>query len=191
MGAGGKDTDRSGLEGKVVTLTDLNFDELVTSSGAVWMVDIYASWCPACKEMEPAWRQLAEELHKDGIRVHHFPSVYHISGSDTREYEGKRSLKAMAAFARGGWRSAEPRRGCSSPVSTCGRVFGEFTKVPAKFKSNFQYLHDKRGWGELSLFLGALAVPVAVGLLCICALDIYTTRQRVPAAAAAPHPHHD
>lgn len=58
------------MGGKVVTLTELNFDQQVaTGSGETWMIDIFAPWCPACQEMEAAWAQLAEELSADGIRV--------------------------------------------------------------------------------------------------------------------------
>lgn len=35
---------RSAVTGRVVTLTELNFDELV-STGEPWMIDIYAPWC--------------------------------------------------------------------------------------------------------------------------------------------------
>lgn len=35
--------------------------------------------------------------------------------------------------------------------------------MPARFKSAYRHLHDEKGWGELSLFAGLLAVPVAVG----------------------------
>lgn len=101
------------------------------------------------------------------FQVQHFPSIYHITGAETREYDGPRSVQAvslhagnnaaaaavllctvavlsplanqrlarnliqparqyqLAEFAREGWRDVEPRRGCSSPVSSCGRMLGE------------------------------------------------------------------
>lgn len=183
----------------VVDLTELNFDEL-TDGGSAWMIDIYAPWCPACREMEPAWRQLARELAPDvrvgridgtverglltRFSVQHFPSIYHVHSGEVREYAGDRTTRQMAAFARGGWRSTAPRTGCSSPVSTCGRMVGEFTKLPAKAKRGYRYLHEERHYGVLTLFSGLLAVPVVLGLSCICLLDAYYSRKPLHLHAA-------
>lgn len=94
----------------------------------------------------------------------------------------------MAAFARGGWRDVAPRRGCTSPVSTCGWMLGEVTKVPARAKSYYFHLHDDKGWGELPLFAGMLAVPLAIGLTAICVMDAYYTRRPLgPIRAAHVH----
>ena len=78
--------------GEVVELTDLNFDDLVTTR-AVWFIDVYAPWwvmsthtdvdmealrpctdhvfhssscllsrCSHCRELEPVWQEVARQL---------------------------------------------------------------------------------------------------------------------------------
>ena len=47
---------------------DENFDNL-TSDGSAWMIDVYATWCSHCRQLEPQWNLLAKELAPLGIRV--------------------------------------------------------------------------------------------------------------------------
>ncbi|KAG7669190.1 hypothetical protein KSW81_007350 [Nannochloris sp. 'desiccata'] len=113
--------------------------------------------CPACKDLEPVWQRLAADLGPGGIlvgkidgtknralmtrfSVRHFPSIYHITGVETREYSGRHTLQDLSAFAMGNWKKVEPRTGCASPVSRCGRLYGEIGKLPARGKAKLVHL---------------------------------------------------
>ena len=62
------------------------------------------------------------------------------------------------------------------------------SRLPAKAKATYLYLHSERRYSDLTLFAGLLAVPVVVGLSLICALDAYYSRR--PAHPQPPHAHH-
>jgi hypothetical protein len=76
----------------------------------------------------------------------------------------QRPAMQLVKFGREGWKAVAPRTGCSSPVSACGRAVGQFTKLPARMKGTYAYLHHERHYSDLTLFAGLLAVPVALGL---------------------------
>ena len=48
----------------ITTLTDNNFEEIVTGSEVPVLVDFYADWCKPCKRIAPALEEIASE--KDG-----------------------------------------------------------------------------------------------------------------------------
>ena len=56
-------------------------------------------------------------------------------------------------------------------------------------KDTYAYLHHERHYSDLTLFAGLLAVPVAIGLSFICALDAYNSRR--PLGDYATHAHYD
>jgi hypothetical protein len=179
----------------VVALTDLNFDSLVNATGPPWMVDVHVPWCPACRALDPVWRQLAADLAPDGVRVgsvdgtreagllrrlkvRHFPSIYHIAGRETREYAAAaRDAGALAAYARGGWTATRPRTGCASVTSRCGRAVGAAASLPATARARYRHLQETRRLSDVTLFAGMLAVPVTLGLAVICLLDALNTRR--------------
>jgi hypothetical protein len=57
-------------------------------------------------------------------------------------------------------------------------------------KDTYAYLHNERQFSDLTLFAGMLAVPVAIGLSFICALDAYYSRRPLD-ALSHPHAHLD
>lgn len=120
--------------------------------------------------------------------MQHYPSLFHIHGIETREYNGPRATKNLVDFARGVWRGERPRTGCSSPVSRCGRVFGEIMKLPLRLKATYVELREKKKYSDITLMSGFLAVPVVLGLLFIAALDFYYSRQQI---IQQPHQHYD
>lgn len=47
--------------GKVVTVTDQNFDEQVTKGKGLILVDFWAEWCGPCRMIAPILEELAAE----------------------------------------------------------------------------------------------------------------------------------
>lgn len=50
-----------------IDVTDENFNQLISSSGKVALVDFGAAWCPPCNAMKPVLELLASELHGKAI----------------------------------------------------------------------------------------------------------------------------
>jgi thioredoxin 1 len=44
-----------------IAITENNFNQLESTSGLV-VLDVYATWCPPCKQMEPIFLELEKEL---------------------------------------------------------------------------------------------------------------------------------
>ena len=91
---------------------------------------------------------------------------YVLLAPDNRTTAATMKLAAfvqMAEFARSGWALAPARTGCGSPVSRCGRFVGRFTAVPARLKSAYLHLSERKRYSDVSLVAGILAVPVTLG----------------------------
>lgn len=172
----------------VIELTDLKFDKVVQGR-TPWLIVIYAPWCPACIELEDDWETVAIKVASNGIlvgridgsvhrtllrrfKVERFPSIYYCrpNEGDICEYSGARTVGKLLLFAREGWKSVEPRTGCQSPVSRCGRLFGELGNLPVKGWSYYLRLKDY-GYSDLALISALLSIPLVLGLSMLCVGD--------------------
>ncbi|XP_018578009.1 protein disulfide-isomerase A6 homolog [Anoplophora glabripennis] len=103
--------------GNVVELTPNNFDNLVTRSDEIWIVEFFAPWCGHCQQLVPEYTKAANALkgivkvgaanvdeHKElggryGVRG--FPTIK-IFGADKNkpeDYNGGRTAKDIAEAA--------------------------------------------------------------------------------------------
>lgn len=119
-------------EGKVVTLTESNFDSKVLNSDDVWLVNFYAPWCPHCKNLKPVYEEASIAINKAKIKnvklgaidaseyrniaqrfgIKGFPTLkYFPAGqkteNDAKEYDNDRSARGMVEWAKA--RAAEIR----------------------------------------------------------------------------------
>mmetsp|Transcript_14105 Transcript_14105/g.30582 ORF Transcript_14105/g.30582 Transcript_14105/m.30582 type:complete len:222 (+) Transcript_14105:141-806(+) len=178
--------------GTVVDLTDDNFDEL-TASGT-WFVDIYAPWCSHCRQLEPVWVQLAEELKEKNIKVarvdgtkhkvllsrfgvNAFPSIFLLQHGATWVYSGTRTLASLKDFALQSHQDEVPLPFWKAPNSSVGRVLGRVHRVPSQIKHVYRFLRHEKGFSDLSIVVAFLAIPVVVGAITICAVDAIHLRQ--------------
>lgn len=201
----------TGVTGKVIAITDASFDTETRAPDALPLLfSVGAQWCPHCVAIAPALEELARlfAANNEGVRVGKvdgprnrglmarlgvkgFPTLFFFRDGQVWRYPTRqgRTVEAMREFALEGWRRVEPLPFHKSPVSPFGRVLGRALALPAKIGARLAGLRDE-GWTELQLIAAALAVPVVVGGVAICALDaVHTRRARAAAAAAWRHEH--
>mmetsp|Transcript_7213 Transcript_7213/g.13677 ORF Transcript_7213/g.13677 Transcript_7213/m.13677 type:complete len:514 (+) Transcript_7213:43-1584(+) len=101
---------------EVVTLTEDNFDEIVTHSNDSWLLEFYAPWCGHCKKLAPIFEDAAVALagrisygkidcteHKalqKRFEIKSYPSIKFYRDGETRSYRGLRSLEALVQFGK-------------------------------------------------------------------------------------------
>lgn len=197
----------TGAHARVIEVTDDNFDAL-TKDGAPLFLDIYAPWCSHCQRLEPVWRALASELKPHGVAVGRvdgtrnpvlrarfavraYPSLFLTKGAQTWQYEDARGLEQLKEFALSGYKDAPPLPYHKSPVSPVGRAVGALHALPGLARRAYAHLRHDRGFGDLTIVAGALAVPLFVGGVAICVLDAVVTRRQHFDVDGGAHAHYE
>lgn len=102
--------------GKVLELTDLTFKERTENDGEIWLIEFYAPWCGHCKQLQPVFEQLSEQV-PDSVKigkvdattsrkvatdheVKAFPTIKYYRNNHWDKYEGSRTLDAFLSFVR-------------------------------------------------------------------------------------------
>lgn len=164
--------------------------------------------CVHCKALEPTWEQLATKLKPQGLkvakingvsekvllarfRIEAFPSIFHIAGGETREYNGGRSLEALEQFAQTRWRKEDPLPIWRNPAHIISRGLGHVYGLPALLQKAYHHFNRDLGYSELTILVGALSIPLALGIFSICLLDAFYSCRTEPVALVAEHPHND
>jgi len=109
------------VAGKIWTIVGSNFEDIVINSDKNVFIKIYAPWCGHCKNMQPAWVELAASLaDRDDViiaeldatendtpaayQVRGFPTLFYagVGSKDAPEkYQGARTVEAWTAFLDG------------------------------------------------------------------------------------------
>ncbi|KAK9866058.1 hypothetical protein WJX84_010629 [Apatococcus fuscideae] len=117
-----------------------------------------------------------------------YPHICHMREGQMRDYAGDRSLEDLRHFAEKGWRQTRPQPFYRAPNSPAGLVLGKLLTLPHKGVQLHQYLRNVKKIPDLVLLLGFLAIPVTMGMCCICLLDAWYSRR--PSAWVTPAPQH-
>lgn len=103
-GSAGHHQQEEENDGAVVVLNSFNFNGIVMDDSKDVFVKFYAPWCGHCKNMAPAWRELAEMMereHEDVVIAkidsteHQIPGL-DISGFPTLRYYPKGNKNGIA-----------------------------------------------------------------------------------------------
>ena len=183
--------------GEVIELNDSNFDKYVNKGTAEQLpviIDVYATWCVHCKQLEPVWRELARELQSevyvgkiDGEKERAlanrlsankgFPTIILLHQNKMRFYSGERSVEKLTHFCRKGWREVKPEPWHKTANNWFGQIFGLVHKVPGVLKG--MYSQFSKDYSDTQILFMALSVPVVSGMLLIWVADAITVRRTV------------
>ena len=183
--------------GEVIELNDNNFDTYINKGSAEQLpviIDVYATWCVHCKQLEPVWEQLAQELKSevyvgkiDGEKERAlanrlsankgFPTIILLHQNKMRLYTGERSVEKLTHFCRNGWREVKAEPWHKTANNWFGHIFGYVHKVPGILKS--MYSQFSKDYSDTQILFMALSVPVISGMLLIWVADAITVRRTV------------
>ena len=183
--------------GEVIELNDNNFDTYINKGSAEQLpviIDVYATWCVHCKQLEPVWEQLAQELKSevyvgkiDGEKERAlanrlsankgFPTIILLHQNKMRLYTGERSVEKLTHFCRKGWREVKAEPWHKTANNWFGHIFGYVHKVPGILKS--MYSQFSKDYSDTQILFMALSVPVISGMLLIWVADAITVRRTV------------
>uniref|UniRef100_A0A1I8MGM4 Thioredoxin-related transmembrane protein 1 n=1 Tax=Musca domestica TaxID=7370 RepID=A0A1I8MGM4_MUSDO len=182
------------------SLIDLNEDNWSLMLKGEWMVEFFAPWCPACKNLAPTWERFATTAADINVNVAKIdvttspslsgrffvtalPTIYHVKDGEFRQYRGSRDGDALMFFVKQKqWTKLEPISAWKKPDTVHMSVLSYFFKlshtlklVQHSFKDFNARLQEEYGlptWGSYALFaIGTIFVGAALGLMLVCVVD--------------------
>ncbi|VEN49923.1 unnamed protein product [Callosobruchus maculatus] len=165
----------------VIELNENNWRDILDGE---WLIEFYAPWCPACKALEPKWREFAYLGPGLGIKVGAvdvttspglsgrfmvtaLPSIFHVINGEFRQYKGSRDKDAFTAFIEDKkWEQVDPVPGWKSPNSIQMTIVSSFFKLSQGLRQIHNKLTEEYGlpsYGSYLIF--AIATIILGGLL--------------------------
>ncbi|XP_016929334.3 thioredoxin-related transmembrane protein 1 isoform X1 [Drosophila suzukii] len=192
-------TAQSGLQpgGKLIELDEDNWHLMLQGE---WMIEFFAPWCPACKNLAPTWERfarVAKDVHVQVAKIDvttspslsgrffvtALPTIYHVKDGEFRQYRGARDGDALLYFVKKQqWQSIEPLSAWKKPDTIHMSVLSYFFKLSHTLKHTQKLFKDFNGrlqeeyglptWGSYALFaIATIFVGAALGLLLVCLVD--------------------
>lgn len=148
-----------------------------------WMIEFYAPWCPACKNLQPEWESFAEwgedlevKVAKVDVTEHTglsgrfiitaLPSIYHCKDGEFRRYMGPRTKKDFINFiSEKEWKNIEPISSWFGPSSILMTAMSALFQLSVYVRTGHSYFVHELGlpaWGSYLVFAFA---TVLSGLL--------------------------
>lgn len=180
----------SAAKSQVIELDEANWDRMLTEE---WLVEFYAPWCPACKNLAPIWDDLStwsddlsikiakvDVTTSPGLSGRFFvtalPTIFHVLNGEFRQYKGSRDLNTLMTFIEEKkWQSLEPVSSWSKPDSIQMSLVSQFFKLSNFLKELNVMLSKEYGlptWGSYALFaIGTILLGAILGLILVCVID--------------------
>ncbi|XP_017018693.1 thioredoxin-related transmembrane protein 1 isoform X1 [Drosophila kikkawai] len=192
-------TAQTGLRpgGKLIELDEDNWHLMLQGE---WMIEFFAPWCPACKNLAPTWERFARVAHDVKVQVAKIdvttspslsgrffvtalPTIYHVKDGEFRQYRGARDGDALLHFVkREQWKIIEPLSAWKKPDTIHMSILSFFFKLSHTLKHTQKLFKDFNGrlqeeyglptWGSYALFaIATIFVGAALGLMLVCLVD--------------------
>lgn len=175
---------------ELVDLNEGNWEAMLTDE---WLVEFFAPWCPACRNLQPAWERLAGVGGSLGVHIGKvdvttspslsgrflvtaLPTIYHVKDGIFRQYKGSRDVEAFQLFLKERqWEKIEPVSNWKQPDSIQMSVLSQLFKLSHVLKEINTKLYEEYGipsWGCYALFtIATIFLSASLGLLLICVID--------------------
>ncbi|EDW74681.2 uncharacterized protein Dwil_GK15815 [Drosophila willistoni] len=176
--------------GKLIELDEDNWHLMLDGE---WMIEFFAPWCPACKNLAPTWERFARTANDLKVQVAKIdvttspslsgrffvtalPTIYHVKDGEFRQYRGARDGDALLFFLKKQqWQSIEPLSAWKKPDTIHMSLLSYFFKLSHTLKDFNARLQEEYGlptWGSYALFaIATIFVGAALGLLLVCLVD--------------------
>lgn len=176
---------------KVISLNEENWRELLENE---WMVEFYAPWCPACKNLAPSWEKLASWSNDLNIKtaqidvtispalsgrflVTALPTIYHVLHGEFRQYRGTRDTDSLISFVEDQkWRDLEPISKWKDPDSIQMAIVSYFFKLSHYLKELNNVMLVEYGfpaWATYVLFaIATILLGALLGLILVSIIDL-------------------
>lgn len=173
----------------------LNEDSWEQMLAGEWMVEFYAPWCPACRALEPVWKDFASWSDDLGIKVGQIdvttspglsgrfmvtalPTIYHVKDGIFRQYRGSRDKGEFISFVEEKkWEGIEPIPSWKSPSSIQMSAVSGFFKLSMLLRNVHTHITETHGipyWGSYLLFaLGTIVIGAILGLFLVFVIDCF------------------
>jgi hypothetical protein len=158
-----------------------------------WMVEFYAPWCPACKDMAKTWSSFADWSKDLEIKVAAvdvttnpglsgrflvtaLPTIYHVKDGVFRQYSGPRDKDDFIAFIEEKkWTVVDPVANWKHPDTPQMAVVAMFFRLSMAVRDLHNHLVDKRGLPPVASYLvfglATLVLGCVLGFLIVCLID--------------------
>lgn len=176
---------------QVVELDEDNWSQILAGE---WMVEFYAPWCPACKALEPRWKDFARSGPALGIKVGAvdvttspglsgrfmvtaLPTIFHVLEGQFRQYKGSRDIDSFSLFVEDRkWESVEPISNWKAPDSVQMSVIASFFKLSQTLRQIHNKFTNEYGLPTIASYLifaiATIIMGACLGLILVCAIDL-------------------
>uniref|UniRef100_A0A3Q3L7E1 Thioredoxin-related transmembrane protein 1 n=1 Tax=Labrus bergylta TaxID=56723 RepID=A0A3Q3L7E1_9LABR len=152
-------------------VTDGNWEDILSGE---WMIEFYAPWCPACQQLQPAWKEFADWGEDMGVNIAKVdvtdqPGLkmlcFSCKDGVFRKYQGARTKEDFLSFVdEQKWKAVEPFL-LSFVFQRCHNYMTEQLGIPV--------------WGSYVIFgLATLFSGLALGLLLVFIADFVFPSRR-------------
>ncbi|XP_063040390.1 thioredoxin-related transmembrane protein 1 [Engraulis encrasicolus] len=178
-------------------ITDGNWEDILTGE---WMIEFFAPWCPACRQLQPVWGEFAEWGDDLGINIAKvdvteqpglsgrfiitsLPTIYHCKEGVFRRYQGPRTKDDFLSFVdEKKWQTIDPVSSWFGPSSLMMNTMSALFKLSMFIRHCHNYLTEQLGipvWGSYVIFaLATLFSGLILGLILVFVADFVFPSRR-------------